>query len=444
MKGFKFFSFTMIVVLMFGMVLVGCSSSSSNNAGKSGSDNGSDSDEKVTISFANWVSAEDATKDNMKKVISEFEDKNPNIKVKNVPIPFDNMRQQLLTQVSGGNPPDVMMLSGPWSEELGAKGALIDMSKVADDDYLKDNYEGALDAGTYEDTLYAVPFELTPHGFWYNKDLMKKAGLDPKEPPETMDELNDQIDQIRDKLGKDIYPIGIDTSKVDYALVGFWPWFYSHGAKPLYDDEINFDTSEVQDALSWMRDLAKNKDTPVGQQIKEERELMAKDKIVFKLDGPYFKGILRDLNSDLEGDAFSDKFGVTTVPKGKNGKSETLADIHQLGISTASKHQDAAWKFIKFLASSEESIKDYQLPYGALPPLKSDDEKYSDQLDDEVNQTYVNDILSTEISGPYGPKFGDAQQVIINAMQSAVYKKDKTITQITKESEKKLEQIYGK
>jgi multiple sugar transport system substrate-binding protein len=396
---------------------------------------------QITLRYANWVASEAATRETIAKAIAAFEKQNPNVTVESLAIPFDQMRQQLLTMAAGGNPPDVMQFSGPWSQELGAQGALVDLYEIADEGYINDNYEGGLEAGEYEGKLYAAPLSLTPHAFWYNKDLMEQAGLDPDQPPKTMEELDQQMAQIKTELGpQDIFPIGIDTTKIDYALVQFWPWFYAFDARPLYGGEINFNTPQVGNALQWLRETVDKGYTPVGQQIKEERELMAKDRIVFKLDGPYTVGILRSLNPDLEGDAFYDKFAVTTVPVGANERSETLADIHQIGISAQSENQDVAWEFAKFLAGSEESINQYQIPYGVIPPLKSDQK--SAKFNDPVSQVYINEVFETMNGGPYGPKYGQAQQAIIQAMQRAALENE-PIGQILEETEQNLQSVYG-
>ena len=396
---------------------------------------------QVSLEFANWVSAEEATRANMNKVLKAYQNQNET-NIKNTAIPFDQMEQQLLNRAAGGNPPDVMQLSGPWSQELGANGALVDLREMVGEDFLNKNYQGGLAAGEYQDKLYAAPLSLTPHAFWYNKELMEQAVLDPESPPKTMDELNQQMAQIKSELGSQgVYPIGLDTTKISYALVQFWPWFFTFDARPLYNDEINFNTPEVGNALQWLRDAANKGYTPTGQQIKEERELMARDKIVFKLDGPYFVGILRSLNSDLEGDAFYDKFAVTTVPVGANEKSETLADIHQIGISSQAADQDAAWNFAKYLIQSKESIQQYQIPYGVLPALKPD-LKGNEAFSDPVSQTYIDEIFPTMVGGPYGPNFGEAQNFIIQAMQTAALE-NTPIKEILKQTQQNLETVYG-
>ncbi|MEI3612759.1 ABC transporter substrate-binding protein [Pseudogracilibacillus sp. SO30301A] len=419
------------VLLMVALLLIACSSKDTQTTkGK---------EDVVTLTFANWVSAEEATAEGIEKVIASFEEEHPNVKIENMPIPFDQMRQQLLTMTSGGNPPDIAMLNGPWSQELGAQGALLDLSSLAPDEYLEDNWEGGLEAGEYEDALYAVPFSLTPHAFWYNKKLMEEAGLDPDNPPKTLEELNDAMEKIKHELGSEgVYPIGIDTTLIDYALVQFWPWLYAHGAEPLYNNEVNFNSDEVKNSLEWLRQVVDNDYTPVGQQIKELRELTAKDKMVFRIDGPYLKGIIESLNPDYSGDAFYENFGVTTIPVGVNDESKTLADIHQLGISAGSKHQELAWEFIEFLVTSEVSTNEYQIPSGVIPALKST----QSEISDPITEAYYNEVFDTMVGGPYGPEYGQAQQVIIEAMQKASLSED-SIDDIVDTANKSLEEILN-
>ncbi|MCG3210727.1 MAG: hypothetical protein FOGNACKC_04358 [Anaerolineae bacterium] len=397
--------------------------------------------EKVVLRFANWASAEQSTRENIEKVIADFEASHPGVTIENIAIPFDQVRQQLITMAAGGNPPDVAQLSGPWSQELGPLGVLRDLHEFTTPAELADNWAGGLQAGTYEGKLYAIPFGLSPHGLWYNKKLLAQAGY--SAPPQTMDELNDMMAGMRQSLPPEVYPIGVDTTKIDYALVGFWPWLLTYGARPMYNGEMNFNTPDTRQAFAWLQMIAQNGYTPLGQQIKEERELMAKGQIVMKLDGPYTVGILRSLNPALAGQAFYDTFGVTTVPLGDVDQPVTLADIHQLGISTQTEHPALAWEFVQHLVSSDISIEAYLIPLGMIPPLKSTvTQTHAAYFTDPVSQAYINQIIPSMIGGPYNPQYGAAQQYVIQGMQEVALSNadiDQTLDNITRN----LKTLYG-
>lgn len=398
---------------------------------------------KVTLHFANWVSAEAATRKNIETVIAAFEKDNPGVTVDNIAIPFDEMHQQLLIQTAGGDPPEVMQLNGPWPAELGGVGALADLDKYASKEFLADNWKGGLEAGMYKGVLYAVPFGLTPHGFWWNKKLFAQAGLNPNDPPKTMDQLISDIKILKEKLPSDIYPIGLDTTKISYALTEFWPWILTYGGRPLYNDDYNFDTPPVRKAFDFLQTAAKEGWTPVGQQIKDERELMAKGKIVMKLDGPYLVGILRSLNPAFDGQAFYDTFGVSTVPIGAGDTPVTIADIHQLGMSAQAKHPHIAWKFMQFLISNPLSVKVYQVPYGLIPSLKSTFAKYPELYNNPVAQEYAKAVIPSMIGGPYNPQYGAAGSFIIRGMQQVALT-GASVDQTLKEITSNLQTLYGK
>lgn len=394
----------------------------------------------TTIRFINWVSAEAATRVTLGKVVAAFQRQHPGVKIQNIAVPFDQMYQQLVTEASAGNLADVQQLSGPWTQELAGAGALADMGPIAGQSYLAKNWPGAIDAGKWQGKVYSVPYILTPHAFWYNKQLMHQAGI--MAPPRTLAQLNADLPILKRKLGsKGIYPIGIDTTKIDYALVQFFPYFYMFNAYPLYNGKPNFDTPQVRNALAWLRMVVKKGYTPVGQQIKDERDLMGKNRIVFKLDGPYFVGILESLNPALNANNFYNTFGVTQVPVGRDGKSETLADIHQLGISAKSANKKLDWEFIKFLTSSQTSVKEYMLPLGGVPPLRTT-EHQGNVMSLQVNRIYVNHVLKTMVGGPYNPKYGQQLQIVINALQQAALTST-PISAITKSTQNQLRTVMS-
>src|SRR5690348_12811348 len=149
-----------------------------------------------SLNFANWASAETATRSNIDKALQAFESQN-NVQVNNIGMPFDDVLNQLTSMTNAGIPPDVMELSGNWPYALGGTGALADLAPFVSQNWRKDAFPNSFEAGTYKGTLYAVPFSITPHGFWYNKKMMATAGLDPTKPPRTIAELNQAMEMLR-------------------------------------------------------------------------------------------------------------------------------------------------------------------------------------------------------------------------------------------------------
>lgn len=379
-----------------------------------------------SLNFANWASAETATRANIDKALYAFESQN-NVQVNNIGMPFDEVLTQLTSMIQAHITVDVMELSGNVPYVLAGMGALADLGPFVAQDWVEDAFTSSFAAGTYKETLYAVPFSITPHAFWYSKDLLGRAGLNPTRPPQTMDELNQAMAVLRARLPDKVYPIALDTSVTEYALIGFWPWIWTFGGEPMLDDgrgevTINWADDGTVAAFQWLQDAVRKKWTPPNLAIKAERELMAEGNVVFKLDGPYLTGILGSINPAFStSQQVNQTFAVTTTPLGPGRKQPvTCADIHNLGIGAASSNKALAWKLINFLTTSPAVITTFLIPEGGMLPRKSYDIKpqlYGRYYADPISQTFIRDVIPTMRTPAFGPRYSTAALAVVKALQ---------------------------
>ncbi|MBV9710462.1 MAG: extracellular solute-binding protein [Ktedonobacteraceae bacterium] len=383
-----------------------------------------------SLSFANWASAETATRNNIDKALQAFENQN-SVQVNNIGIPFDQVQDQLTQAMRANITMDVMELSGNWPFVLAGSGALADLGPFVPQTWRNDAFSNSFEAGIYKGTLYAVPFSITPHGFWYSKSLLKRAGLSANQPPRTIDELNQAMTLLRANLPDNVYPIGIDTSKTEYALVGFWPWIWTFGGNPMQDNgngqvTINWADDGTIAAFQWLQNAVKNRWTPSDLAIKDERQLMANDQLVFKLDGPYLTGILGNLSPAYDTvQKVNATFAVTTTPKGPGVTSPvTCADIHQLAISSSSTNKDLAWKLVNFLTTSQDVITSFLIPEGGMLPYKSfntSPQLYSKYYSDAISRTFISTVIPTMRPPAYGQRYSTAAAAVVTALQEIAH-----------------------
>lgn len=86
-----------------------------------------------------------------------------------------------------------------------------------------------------------------------------------------------------------------------------------------------------------------------------------------------------------------------------------------------SEHKDAAWAFMKYLATSPDAILNYTVSYNAsLPPLADLPESIADELDTPVFDAFSDEIIPTIAEQPYGPEFAAAATAIMAGVQEAV------------------------
>ena len=53
--------------------------------------------------------------------------------------------------------------------------------------------------GIYHDKRYGIPLDMHPLGFYYNKAVMRKAGLDPEKPPTTRSEYEAALTELEQR-----------------------------------------------------------------------------------------------------------------------------------------------------------------------------------------------------------------------------------------------------
>ncbi|HET7413161.1 MAG TPA: sugar ABC transporter substrate-binding protein [Pararhizobium sp.] len=374
--------------------------------------------DKITLTFANWAAAEGATRPGIEKVIAEFEKQNPNITIKSQAISFSEIARQLVLRVRSGNPPDVAEVAGNDTFLLAATGKLEPLDSHLDSATKAELKPSSINGFKVDGHLIAFPWTLAPAGLWYDKAIMQKAGLDPNSPPTTIDELMKDMAAIK-KSQPDVIPLGLDTTNRPFSLNSNWPWMKTFGADPLAKGGA--DSAAMKKYLSWMRELARKGYIDPGRKIGEFRPQMAQDKVAFLWDQVLLQGVIQSTNkmSDAE---FYKHYGVTVQPKGDAGKSFSFEGGHQLVMFSGSEHKDAAWKFIKFLSTSPYAIENYTLAYeSSLMPLKkAPSQSLAKKLDTPVFKAFLNEIIPTVATPPFGPQFAAASTAIMAGVQQAV------------------------
>jgi multiple sugar transport system substrate-binding protein len=397
--------------------------------------------EEASLRFVNWASAEDATRATINECIDAFVADNPNIKIENIPVPFGQISQQAVTMAAGGNPADVVQQEAWMPYELAGMDEVEDLYNHAPDAYLDKLWPTVLEASKYGDELIAVPWSVTPFGFWHNKELLSQAGVGA--PPQDWDELMEHLDTIKAAFsGQDIDTLEVFTAAPKYSVIHGWTWMWAFGAYPLEGGKANIDTPEFKACLAWYRKMIKRGYTTGGWKLREFREAFATDKLVYAYDGPYIKGIMGSINPDITEDNINDLYGVSKFPFGV--REATAMSFHQLAMSNKCAAKSAAWKFIEFLTASDTVIEKYILPMGAILPLKSQVMgEYASEFSDAIDKGFVEKVLPFTRGIPFNPAYSQAAETISNlGIQKACFT-DESIDSIAAALEEEINEIYG-
>jgi multiple sugar transport system substrate-binding protein len=306
-----------------------------------------------------WVGWSARELNEFKKVVAEYDAKNPNVTVKVVGAINDD---KILAALRSGNSPDVV--SSFTSQNVGVycpSGGWIDLAPYLKRDKIDPNiFPAATRAYTqYKGVRCALPLLADAYGFYYNKRLFKKAGL--TRPPQTFEELT-------------AYAKKLTTRKADGSLdvVGFDPFigFYQNsiGAyQPLVGAKY-FDAagkSSLSKDPAWQRLLRWQKSlvdyyghsklvkwqTGAGDEWSSPHAF-GREKLAMMIDGEWRVAF-------LAADHPKTKYATAPMPVDSQKKSLYGAGYINgtiIGIPKRGGNREEAWKLVKYLTTNAHAL----------------------------------------------------------------------------------------
>ena len=204
--------------------------------------------------------------------------------------------------------------------------------------------------------IYGVPIDTTVLNFVYNRELFKKAGLDPDNPPRTLDEFISDAGIVKDKLGVDGFVCGWGEGWLLNALATEWAINLMGEDKFLktikggvsYTDK---DWVKVFSFFSRLKDSGILASGIATMTNKEAEDAFSRNKAVFSFNGTWAVNVYAQLNPGLDYAFFplpkvSDKFPVRIW--GGAGSS--------FMVNSGSSQKDKAVAFLKWLTAEKQQI----------------------------------------------------------------------------------------
>ncbi|MGO7503315.1 extracellular solute-binding protein [Rhizobium johnstonii] len=277
-----------------------------------------------------------------------FAKANPDIKVNLEFVPYEGLHDKtVLAQGSSGGY-DVVLFDVIWPAEYATNKVLVDVSSRVTDEMKKGVLPGAWTTVQYDGKYYGMPWILDTKYLFYNKEILEKAGI--KAPPKTWDELTEQAKTIKDK-GLLATPIAWSWSQAEAAICDYTTLVSAYGGDFLKDGKPAFQTGGGLDALKYMvSSYSSGLTNPNSKEFLEEdvRKVFENGDAAFALNWTY----MYNMANNPKDSKVAGKVGVVPAP-GIAGKSEASAvnGSMGLGITSASKHPEEAWKYITFMTS---------------------------------------------------------------------------------------------
>jgi multiple sugar transport system substrate-binding protein len=307
-----------------------------------------------------------------KAVVQEtqkFHEAHPNITINPVRIAWSDALTRLSTATTSGEGPDVTVLGTTWVGGFSALNALRpytarEIAAVGGKDaFATASWSASHQLGS--ETITALPWLTDVRALFYRKDVLAKAGIDPKTAFTDWGAFENTLKKIKRSVHT-IWPLAIGNANNFGIIHNVAPFIWGAGGNLLNEsgDHALLSSPAAVDGVSYYQRLVGTYDDPKAMRLESDA-----------VPGAFANGtgaITID-NSQAVGDYLSDPnrtglkagWGTAPMPAGKAGRFGFFGGSG-LAILKSAKHPDAAFEWVRFL-TSEDSQRRYSVSSGLWP-----------------------------------------------------------------------------
>jgi ABC-type glycerol-3-phosphate transport system substrate-binding protein len=278
------------------------------------------------------------------ELIEEFEAGHEGITIEVEALPFDQMRDRIVTSALAPSPTyDIVVVDNPWMVDFVNGEYLLPLNDYIDgtDGYDYDDFAQPLrEIGVVDDMTYGVPFYNYALSLIYRTDVIDT-------PPDDIEAYQEFVADA--STAGDLAGLAMQPQR-GYKIFEEWAnWLYAYGGS-LTDDsgEVILDSPEAREALEAY--IATYEQAAPADSLNwgfdEALRAVAGGEAATMIS---YNWMLPTLN-DPEGPAgdLAGEFGVAEVPGGK-----AALGSWSWAITNNSEQPDEAWEFISWLTSPE-------------------------------------------------------------------------------------------
>lgn len=319
-----------------------------------------------------------------------FEKENTDLKVKITQLGWDDYWSKITTGLVSGTAPDVFTNHLSKYPDFASKNQILPIDEFVEKD--------GVDVGAYANGLadlwvsedgkrYGLPKDWDTIAIFYNKGMLKDAGVDEKDLADltwnpqdggtyedliahlTVDENGVRGDEPGfDKDNVEIYGLGLESSGNG---IGQTQWSMYTGTtgwtstdKPTWGTEYNYDDPAFQETIAWWESLIDKGYMPTlaaatsGVSVSDA---FGAGKAALNTNGSWMIGTYYGY-PDVE-------VGVAPTPIGPDGERASMFNGLADSIYAGTDNKEGAWEWVKFLASADcqKLVGEKAVVFPALP-----------------------------------------------------------------------------
>jgi len=316
----------------------------------------------ATITYSIWGDPQEIK--NQQAIVDAFHVAVPKVTVKVTVSDWDPYWDKLQTSIAGGDAPDVFAMDGPLFPDYQSRGVLLDLKPFIDRDgyNLGQLADQAVSDFTTPDGQFGLPRDLNVVALYYNKKMFAAAGI--PAPDDTWDwtKLRDVAKQLTLK-GADgkVKQWGFYTETTD--MENDWSELvWQNGGDIISADHKTslVGSDQAAGGIQYLQDLIwKDKVMPDASITDALGDAFEQGQAAMEANGSWLVATHQAAGLD---------FGIAPLPKGPAGQATSINPTGAV-VYKGTKNADAAWAFVKYLASPAAQTKLMELK-ASLPANK--------------------------------------------------------------------------
>lgn len=352
MKKSKKILAVLMSIAMLGTLLTGCGKSSgdtkdtsADTGAKTEASGDASSGEQVTLSVVTWES--DECNAAMQEAFDNvFSKEHPNIKVKVVDGSYSDYGSEIRSMIIAGEAPDVFQAGNDMAISYAQDGLTTDWTKYAEEDadFMNAFYSGSTDLWKLNDKVVGFPSLVNVYGVFYNKDILKQAGLEEPKTGWTWEDLFNYAEKLKDPANSKygIYNLTLDAFHA--SLIS-----QSNGGASYLDDIANPTKITVDDkfkeTVGQLAGYIADGTLPkTSYDTGDVLSMFENGEIGMLYYGQWEVDNLIRNKPDLN-------WGYVANPVGSTGKQCTIFDPVGWCSPSGLAHEKETWELIKFMSS---------------------------------------------------------------------------------------------
>ena len=295
--------------------------------------------EKVKLDFWDMIWGPPEYIDAAKALVAKFNAENPTIEVEYRSIPWSDWYQTFLTAIGSGSAPDLSTGAGYQAVQLYDQGAIrpVDdlIAELKASGEADDFLPGTIDTLRYEDKYVAVPWGIDIRVWYYRKDLLEAAGL---QPPAGWAELREQAKALT-KDGVYGFVSAGDTggSHTLYNAI-----LNNGGGLFTEDRQLDLRSDANMQAFQLLADMVKDgsvSPASTGYSSEDKRAAFNRGEAAFMLDGP---------GAIAQAGEVGAKIGIVPPMTGPSGDKGTIFWVNNMMVYEQTEHPEEVKTFLKW------------------------------------------------------------------------------------------------